>query len=127
MATGKVNYVPVHFLYKSIDPDELTALYTAADICFISSTRDGMNLVCYEFVACHDEKAAKSSHEAISHGTVILSRFTGAAGLLDGSLIVNPWDKEECAEALAHAVSIDAGEAYERMRKLGDKVEEQTR
>ncbi|KAK3701348.1 Trehalose-6-P synthase/phosphatase complex synthase subunit [Vermiconidia calcicola] len=123
---GKVNYVPVHFLYSSIDPDELTALYAVADVCFISSIRDGMNLVCSEFVACHDQKAIQSSHESISHGTLILSRFTGAASSLDGSLVVNPWDQEECAEALAHAVSIDADEAHERMRKLGDKVEEQT-
>jgi trehalose-6-phosphate synthase len=49
--TGKVNYVPVQFLYTSIAPDELTALYAAADVCFVSSVRDGMNLVCYEFIA----------------------------------------------------------------------------
>lgn len=126
-AKGSVNYVPVHFLYNSIDPDELTALYTTADVCFISSTRDGMNLVCYEFVACHNEEAIQSSREAISQGVVILSEFTGAASVLEGFLKVNPWDRENCAAALAQAVSMDDAEAKRRMRQLGDKVEGQTR
>jgi trehalose 6-phosphate synthase len=127
LATGNVNFVPVHFLYKSIEPDELAALYTIADICFISSTRDGMNLVCYEYIACHNEQAMQSSHESIPQGVLVLSKFAGAVNFLDGCLIVNPWDSGDCSEALAHAVSMNKSEASERMRKLGDKVEEQTR
>ena len=86
-----------------------------------------MNLVCYEYVACHNGKAVKSSFEAIPYGTLILSRFAGAASILEGSLVVNPWDKEDCAEALAQAVSMSADEAHGRMRQLGAKVERQTR
>lgn len=125
--TGKVNYVPIQFLYASIDPDELTALYTAADVCFISSTRDGMNLVSYEFVACHSSKAKQCSREIATSGRLVLSKFAGAADHMDGALIVNPWDKEDCAIALAHALSMDASEASTRMKKLGDMVEQQTR
>lgn len=122
-----MNYVPVQFLYASIDPDELTALYTAADVCFISSTRDGMNLVSYEFVACHNNKAILCSREVGTPGTLVLSKFAGAADHLDGALIVNPWDKEDCADALEHALSMSAKEAATRMKKLGDLVEQQTR
>lgn len=124
---GKINHVPVQFLYTSIDPDELTALYAAADVCFVSSTRDGMNLVCYEYIACHSNKAKQSSREATRPGSLVLSKFTGAANLLDGALIVNPWNKESCADALAHALSMDVSEAGARMGKLASRVESQTR
>jgi trehalose-6-phosphate synthase len=122
-----VNYVPVQFLYTSIDPDDLTALYAAADVCFVSSTRDGMNLVCYEFIACHSNKAIMSAREAMPPGSLVLSKFTGAATLLDGALIVNPWDKESCASALAHALSMNPADAAARMSVLASKVEQQTR
>jgi trehalose-6-phosphate synthase len=124
---GKVNYVPVQFLYTSIDPDELTALYAAADVCFVSSTRDGMNLVCYEFVACHSNKAIKSSRQSMPPGSLVLSKFTGAASLLDGALVVNPWNKESCANALAHALSMNPADAAARMGAMASRVEQQTR
>jgi trehalose-6-phosphate synthase len=122
-----VNYVPVQFLYTSIDPDDLTALYAAADVCFVSSTRDGMNLVCYEFIACHSNKAIMSAREAMPPGSLVLSKFAGAATLLDGALIVNPWDRESCASALAHALSMNPADAAARMSALASKVEQQTR
>ena len=122
-----MNYVPVQFLYTSIDPDELTALYAAADVCFVSSTRDGMNLVCYEFIACHSNEAIKSSRENMPLGSLVLSKFTGAASLLDGALIVNPWNKESCANALAHALSMNPADAAARMSTMASLVEQQTR
>lgn len=42
---GSIEYMPIHFLHQSIELHELIALYAAADVCLISSTRDGMNLV----------------------------------------------------------------------------------
>lgn len=125
--TGKVNYVPVQFLYTTINPDELTALYAAADVCFVSSTRDGMNLVCCEYVACHSNKAITSSRQAMPPGSLVLSKFTGAATLLDGALVVNPWNKESCANALAHALSMNPADAAARMSALASTVEQQTR
>jgi trehalose 6-phosphate synthase len=122
-----MGYVPVHFLYKSIGPEELTALYSAADVCFVTSIRDGMNLVSYEYVACHNDKAMQSSRESISHGSLVLSKFAGAADVLDGSILVDPWDPENCADALEQAVSMDADEADRRMKRLGVRVENHTR
>lgn len=37
--------MPIHFMHKSLPFDELCALYAASDVCLVSSTRDGMNLV----------------------------------------------------------------------------------
>lgn len=93
---GTVEFVPIHFLHKSVDFHELISLYAASDVCFVSSTRDGMNLVSYEYVACQQSK----------HGSLILSEFTGAAQSLNGSIIVNPWNTEEMANALNDALSL---------------------
>lgn len=119
--------MPIHLLYKSVEPEELTALYTAADVCFVSSIRDGMNLVSYEYVACHSEKAAQCFRGAIPHGVLVLSKFAGAADILDDSVLVDPWNFEQCAEALQHALCMNAGEASRRMRSLGARVEQYTR
>ncbi|KAF2420982.1 glycosyl transferase [Tothia fuscella] len=48
---GTIEFTPIHFLHKSLSFPELLALYSIADICLISSTRDGMNLVAYEYIA----------------------------------------------------------------------------
>lgn len=47
-----LRWVPIHYLDKSIDLDEMVALYYVATTCLVTSLRDGMNLVSYEFIAC---------------------------------------------------------------------------
>lgn len=42
---GTVEFMPIHFMHRSIPFEELTALYALSDACLITSTRDGMNLV----------------------------------------------------------------------------------
>lgn len=42
---GSVEFVPIHFMHQSVDFTELVALYSVSDVCLVSSTRDGMNLV----------------------------------------------------------------------------------
>lgn len=124
---GKVNYAPVHFLYASVELDELTALYAVADVCFVSSLRDGMNLVSYEYVACHAGKALQFLSNDRASGSLVLSQFAGAASHLDGAFLINPLDKQSCADVLAYALNMDAAEVAARMRKMGEKVETQTR
>ncbi|KDE07702.1 alpha,alpha-trehalose-phosphate synthase [Microbotryum lychnidis-dioicae p1A1 Lamole] len=94
---GTVEFMPIHFMHRSIPFEELTALYAVSDACLITSTRDGMNLVAYEYVACQQER----------HGVLILSEFAGAAHSLNGSLIVNPWNTGETAAAINRAMTMD--------------------
>lgn len=42
---GTVEFMPIHFMHKSLPFDELCALYAISDVCLVTSTRDGMNLV----------------------------------------------------------------------------------
>lgn len=94
---GTVDFMPIHFMHKSLPFDELCSLYAVSDICLVSSTRDGMNLVSYEYIACQQPR----------RGVMIISEFAGAAQSLNGSLVVNPWDSQEVADALFEALTMD--------------------
>ncbi|KAI9218019.1 glycosyltransferase family 20-domain-containing protein [Blastocladiella britannica] len=95
---GSADFMPIVFLYKSIPFDELVSLYGIADACVVSSTRDGMNLVSFEYIAAQTE----------GHGVLLMSEFAGAAQSLNGALLVNPWNTEELADAFHQAVTMDA-------------------
>lgn len=105
---GTVEFMPIHFLHQSVNFDELTALYAVSDACLVSSTRDGMNLVSYEYIATQRKR----------HGVMILSEFTGAAQSLNGALIVNPWNTEELADAIHDAVTMSPEQREINFKKL---------
>ena len=105
---GTIEFMPIHFLHQSVSFEELTALYAVSDVCLVSSTRDGMNLVSYEYIATQRER----------HGVMILSEFTGAAQSLTGSLLVNPWNTEDMANAIHEAVTMGPEPREAKYRKL---------
>jgi len=113
---GTVEFMPIHFMHKSLPFDELCALYAVSDVCLVSSTRDGMNLVSYEYIACQQAR----------QGVMILSEFAGAAQSLNGSIVVNPWDSQQVADAIHEAVSMDTATRVENHRKLFKYVNEYT-
>jgi trehalose 6-phosphate synthase len=49
---------------------------------------------------------------------MILSEFAGAAQSLNGSIVVNPWDSQQVADAIHEAVTIDSTVRAENHRKL---------
>jgi len=57
--------VPIHYLDQSIHFPELCALYYRADVMVITSLRDGMNLVSFEFLACQSKKVCIFIHQFI--------------------------------------------------------------
>ena len=109
--------MPIHFMHKSVNFDELIALYAVSDVCLVSSTRDGMNLVSYEYIATQKKR----------HGVMVLSEFTGAAQSLNGSLIINPWNTEELAGALHDAVTMSDEQRAINFEKLDRYVQKYTR
>ena len=90
------------------EPDSIYQHYRAAELCFVSSLHDGMNLVAKEFVASRDDE----------RGVLVLSRFTGAARELPEAIIVNPYDADECAAALDAALKMPETEQRDRMRLM---------
>lgn len=113
---GTIEFTPIHFLHKSVSFDELIALYAISDVCLVSSTRDGMNLVSFEYIACQGER----------HGSLILSEFAGAAQSLNGSIVVNPWNTEELADALHESVTMGEEQRKSNYGKMAKYVNKYT-
>ncbi|KAH1134734.1 hypothetical protein GLYMA_05G163600v4 [Glycine max] len=102
---GTLTAVPIHHLDRSLDFHELCALYAVTDVALVTSLRDGMNLVSYEFVAC----------QASKKGVLILSEFAGAAQSLGaGAILVNPWNITEVAASIGYALEMSADEREKR-------------
>ncbi|EFJ46005.1 hypothetical protein VOLCADRAFT_63119, partial [Volvox carteri f. nagariensis] len=105
---GTLTYVPIFHLDTSLSFTELCALYAVTDVALVTSLRDGMNLVSYEYVACQSDNA----------GVLVLSEFAGAAQSLGaGALLVNPWNISDVAQAIYDALSISEEERRERHRQ----------
>jgi trehalose 6-phosphate synthase len=96
------------------EPPTVFRYYRAADLCYVSSLHDGMNLVAKEFVAARDDE----------RGVLVLSQFTGAARELTEALIVNPYDLEEASSALGTALRMTEEEQEDRMQAMRALVSE---
>jgi trehalose-6-phosphate synthase len=103
---------PILMLGQHHSHEEIQPFYNAASFCMVTSLHDGMNLVAKEFVA------SRNNHT----GVLILSRFTGAAQELSGSLIVNPYDTEEMADSIKTALEIPLKEQQERMDQMRETI-----
>jgi trehalose 6-phosphate synthase/phosphatase len=101
-------WTPVRYLHRAQDRDEVAALYRAADIMVVTPIRDGMNLVAKEFVATRTDE----------DGVLVLSEMAGAAQELQEALIINPYDVNGFADALARAIDMQRDERRARMRAL---------
>ena len=98
---GDAGYQPIVLLDRHVEPSELVRLYRAADACHVNSLDDGMNLVAKEFVAAREDEG----------GALVLSEFTGAALELLGAFLVNPFDVDGVADAIAECPDARAGRA----------------
>jgi trehalose 6-phosphate synthase len=105
---GTTDYKPIILLRSHHEPPEVYRYYRAADLCYVSSLHDGMNLVAKEFVAARTDL----------RGVLLLSEFTGAARELTEALIVNPYDLESSSEAMAAALTMPVEEQQDRIRSM---------
>ncbi|MFZ3106786.1 MAG: trehalose-6-phosphate synthase [Candidatus Hydromicrobium sp.] len=120
--TGKINgkysyemWSPITYIYKSLSQENLIAYYKVADICLITSLRDGMNLIAKEYVAC---KLGGS-------GVLILSKFAGAVEeMKESSVLINPYDIEEIANKIKLALEFDEKEKVHNMLVLQEQVKQ---
>jgi trehalose-6-phosphate synthase len=106
---GTDSWQPLHLIRESLPLERLALYYRAADLCFVNSLQDGMNLVAKEFVACQVDEPG---------GVLVLSKFAGAAEELDGAYEVNPFDPEGTAHALREVLLMPAAERSARMQRL---------
>ena len=106
---AEFDWTPVRCLRRAVSRTKLAALYRASKVGLVTPLRDGMNLVAKEYVAAQDEN---------DPGVLILSQFAGAAEAMDQALIVNPYDKDEVAEALQTAIKMPLEERRARHQSL---------
>jgi alpha,alpha-trehalose-phosphate synthase [UDP-forming] len=99
---------PIHYLRRGLEREELVALYLAADVMLVTPLRDGMNLVCKEYIASRNDDS----------GALILSEFTGAAAQLTDAWLVNPFDTVGLEVAICDVVLADDQDRRNRMHRM---------
>lgn len=109
---GTPFWTPVRYFFRSVDFDTLCALYRSADIALVTPLRDGMNLVAKEYVAVQQERP----------GALILSEFAGAAGQLDKSILINPFDEASIAGAIEKVLKMPDRQKRVRMRHMQEVI-----
>jgi trehalose 6-phosphate synthase/phosphatase len=109
---GMPEWTPLVYINRSIERSELVGLYKLADVCWVGSLRDGMNLVAKEYVACKPE----------GDGVLVLSEFAGAAAEMGEALLINPFDEERTAATIKRALNLDEQERQLRMTALHHRV-----
>lgn len=109
---GRPGLQPLHYLYQSIPPAQLRALYRTADVALVTPLRDGLNLVAKEFVA--------SRH--LDDGVLLLGESTGASWELGEALRVNPFDTSDMVRQLERALAMPKEEQIQRMKPMRARV-----
>ena len=110
---GTIGWVPIWYMYRSFNFDDLSALYSIADVLFLTPLRDGMNLVAKEYVATRKNE----------DGVLILGEMAGTAKELGEALIINPNDLEGTSNSLKQAITMPIDEQQRRIRIMRGRLE----
>jgi len=108
---GEADWTPLRYVNRAYSRTALAGLYRSSRVGLVTPLRDGMNLVAKEYVAAQD---------AEDPGVLVLSRFAGAAREFEDALLVNPYDTEAVAAAIARALAMPLDERRARYKKLFD-------
>lgn len=106
---GEVSWTPIRYVNRVYIRSVLAGLYRTAHVGLVTPLRDGMNLVAKEYVAAQDPD---------DPGVLILSRFVGAAINFRRALLVNPYEAESVASAIAQGLAMPLDERRARHEAL---------
>ncbi|MCP4381548.1 MAG: alpha,alpha-trehalose-phosphate synthase (UDP-forming) [Hyphomicrobiales bacterium] len=112
-AFSDLDWTPIRYINRTIRRTTLAGLYRLSDVGLVTPLRDGMNLVAKEYVAAQNVE---------DPGVLVLSRFAGAARELDGAVLVNPYDMESTAGAIAGALAMPLDERVSRWKGMYDRL-----
>ena len=108
-----INWTPIWYYYRAMNFDDLIDLYMTSDIAMITPVRDGMNLVAKEFIATRVK----------GDGVLILSEMAGASKELYESLLVNPFDLNQMADAILNAIQMPLEEQQKRNQTMQKRLQ----
>ncbi|MFF1798572.1 trehalose-6-phosphate synthase, partial [Kitasatospora sp. NPDC058263] len=112
-AWSKGSWKPVEYLPRSLPFAEVIDHYLDADVLWVTSLQDGMNLTAKEFIAA--QRAVGRS------GVLVLSRHAGAAAQLGAAaLLTDPHSAEDLADTLHRALTLGSDERRRRLERLAD-------
>ena len=109
---GNVHWTPLVYQFRHLTFEEIVPLYRGCDVALITPLRDGMNLVAKEFIASRPDQT----------GVLILSEMAGAAKEMGEALIINPFHREDFAQALEQALTMPVAEQIHRNRLMQDRL-----
>ena len=110
---GKISWTPIHYFYRSFPLNALSAFYRMAHVALVTPMRDGMNLVCKEFIASKLDKK----------GVLILSEMAGSSKELSDAIIINPNDINQLVHAIKMALEMPLEEQNRRMEIMQNSLQ----
>jgi len=107
------NWQPIEYIPQALSFTEVIDNYLAADVFWVTSLQDGMNLTAKEFIAA--QAAVDGS------GVLVLSRHTGAAEQLGAAaLLTDPNSPQDLIDKLTLAIALSPHERRARLHRLAD-------
>jgi len=109
---GRLNWTPIHYFYRSFPLNALSAFYRIAHVALVTPMRDGMNLVCKEYIASKlDQK-----------GVLILSEMAGASKELSDAILINPNNIRQMIDAIKEGLTMSESEQKRRMKIMQESI-----
>jgi trehalose 6-phosphate synthase/phosphatase len=109
---ARLNWTPVHYFYRSFPLPALSAFYRMADVALVTPMRDGMNLVCKEYIASKlDQK-----------GVLILSEMAGSSKELSDAILINPNNLGQMVEAIHQALTMPEDEQIRHISVMQESL-----
>jgi trehalose 6-phosphate synthase/phosphatase len=110
---GTFTWMPVWFFFRSFPQESLISLYRHSDVLLVTPLRDGMNLVCKEYIAARTD----------GEGMVVISETAGAASELGEAVIVNANDYDAIARGLKTALDMPREEKISRNKMMRRRIQ----
>lgn len=113
LSTDITMHQNIVLLTQELTEIQYYALLSEADIFWVNSMREGMNLACHDFVVANCDK----------NSPLMISEFTGSAELFkEGCLLTNPWDIKRLSEIVKFALEMSPEEKRRRWKKMMKKL-----
>ena len=100
-------WVPIHYMFRSVEHEELLALYKTSEIALITPLKDGMNLVAKGVLRVQFGREWRAHPESVRGGR----RLSSSAG----RYWLTPFDVEQTADAIRQACFMDEEERRTRI------------
>ncbi len=105
---SRMGWNPILYFYRSFPLTALSAFYRMAQVALVTPMRDGMNLVCKEYIASKLDKK----------GVLILSEMAGASKELSDAILINPNDINQLVDGLHQALQMPEEEQIKHMQVM---------